>query len=59
LAVGLIALGLTTDGKFLYAVNNGSNYILGYTVNTATGGLTSMTTPFPTGTNPYDIVISP
>ena len=43
------------SGKFAYVANNGSNDVSAYTINAATGALTSIGAPVAAGTNPNSV----
>ncbi|MGB7603259.1 MAG: beta-propeller fold lactonase family protein, partial [Candidatus Sulfotelmatobacter sp.] len=47
------------SGRFGYTANEGTANISGFTINATTGELTAMTGPFPAGTKPIFVSISP
>ena len=64
-ATGSYPYGITIDpsGRFLYfsvsTVIPGINEVSGFTINTSTGGLTSLGSSLSTGDFPYDITVEP
>lgn len=64
---GPVSVVISTDGRFLYALNQGSHTISGFNLNSTNGALTEMKatspganqSPFPTPVNPGAMAISP
>jgi 6-phosphogluconolactonase (cycloisomerase 2 family) len=59
-AVSNVNVSCTTQfGKFLYVANSGSNDISSYSIDAATGALTSLGAPVPAGVKPQFVTIDP
>ena len=58
-----IAVAVAPSGTFAYVVNRGNDTITAYSIDPATGALTTLVggtgNPFPTGTSPSGITITP
>src|SRR6267378_4011152 len=55
----VIATVADPTGKFLYAVDNRNNSVSAFTIDGATGALTSLGTPVAVGPSPNDITMDP
>jgi 6-phosphogluconolactonase len=56
----LDAVAISPNGDLLYVTSSGSNNLLGYHVNTATGGLTPLPGfPIPLGASPSGLAFDP
>ena len=52
-----VSITVDSTGKFAYVANAGSNNVSGYTINSSTGALTSISgSPFTAGSGPYSII---
>jgi 6-phosphogluconolactonase len=49
----------STIGRFAYAANSGDNTISVYSIDSATGALTAVGAPVPTGASPYAMAVRP
>jgi len=53
-------VAVDSAGKFVFAVNDGSNNLSVYKINSTTGALTPVAgSPFATGNSPYALAITP
>lgn len=52
-------LVFSPDGRFLFVVNRGTGDVSSFSVNSATGTLTTINLSTPTGSNPEDLVMHP
>jgi YVTN family beta-propeller protein len=57
-AVALVVSPTNTAGSWLYAVNNNTNKLVGFTIGT-TGALTALSSSYSTGSSPSGIAIGP
>jgi 6-phosphogluconolactonase (cycloisomerase 2 family) len=54
-----MSVAVDTSGKFVYAVNAGSNNIMAFTINRSTGGLTPMKgSPYSHDATPFAVAIA-